>query len=195
MTVQQDTLFNSAVAAASQLAHVKSSSADALEEAFRTSAVATHAAIAGKVSAVALAAANKINGSEYKSDAAVGFHAVTGSFLLLDEEGFEGSARSIQTIVKKVGQVVAKKIITKAKTQVDAAERLAAAIPTEVDIVKELVAAFKKIALVEEARLLGHDLPVEAVAIIESISLSLSNVVLGNVPVPTVVFSREPVAA
>jgi hypothetical protein len=138
---------------------------------------ATAALHAVGVEAKALAEANKALGSGYGSPAAVGFHAQTGEFLGLDND-FDGSAASVQSKIKRVGQKVTKAILkaSKDKGQTDAVERLDIKIAAlEVDIVKVLTAALKTVQKAEEARVGGAPLPADAVGVIESITSALLN--------------------
>ena len=190
MSNNTESLIAAATIACGQIKAVKESNKEAAEIVFIESALATHAATRTKGSAAKLAASNKAAGVGYGSEAAVNFHALTGAFLLLDNEDFEGSASSIQTLIKKVGQVESKAIIAKAKTQDIAAERLASAVSTEVDIVKELKKALLAVSNAEQARLEGNALPTEADEIVASIRLALGNVVLGDAPIETETFRQ-----
>jgi hypothetical protein len=194
-TTTETDLFARATLAALLFKNTKSANREAAEAAFRESAVATYNALAGKSakSASKLAEANKAAGAGYGSPAAIGFHSMTGRALThlsapVDEDGNEGtfSAQRIQTLIKKVGQETAKRLIGKASDLGDLATKLGEAYeaPT-VDIVKALQAALDLIASVEEQRLLGHALPATADAIVAACQTSLDNVVLGATPIQT----------
>ena len=171
------TLLTAATTATAALHAVGVDAKDAKEAAFRISAIATAAALTGGVEAKALGEANKALGSGDGSPAAVGFHAQTGEFLGLDND-FDGSAASVQSKIKRVGQKVTKAILkaSKDKGQTDAVERLDIKIgDLEVDILKVLTAALKTVQKAEEARVGGAPLPDEAVRVIESLTSALFN--------------------
>lgn len=196
-----------AAAATAALASLKSNTKADIELAFRKSALATcEYVIVAKGKALDLAKANKEAGSGYGSDAAVGFHSLTGLWLSLPidedgdwatEDGDEPTAQRVQSLIKKIGQPKAKSILNKKGTNAQRAfasiAEAADALP--VDLSKLLKAAAKAVAQVEAARLAGADLPEDAMTAIDSISLALHNVVLGAQPIAIeVVREASPVA-
>lgn len=198
MSANTAALLAAATAATAALHTTKTANKAALADAFTTSAIATHAAISGRVSAAKLAEANKAAGIGYGSPAAVGYHALTGSVLLLpvtvDADGNETGAVSgqkVQTLIKKVGQETAKQIIKKAKTQADAADRLADAVVETVDILKELEKAVVACQNAENQRLLGSPFTPEVEALVDSITRSLANITAGNVPIDIQIVSGD----
>ena len=187
MSANTDALINSAAAATANLKATQVGSKEAIEQAFIESALATFLAVkSSKNGASRLTEINKAAKVGYGSPAAVGYHAVTGQYLSLPEGEFDGdlpSAKSIQTLVKKVGQVDSKAIIGKAKSQAVAFTRLTEAVkPEEFDILKALEAARDLISEAEDSRLRGNALPSEADAVIASIRMALDNVALGDTP-------------
>lgn len=193
MTANTDALIHAAAAATANLKATQVGNREAEQQAFIESALATHLAVkSSKNGASRLAEINKAAKVGYGSPAAVGYHAVTGQFLSLPEGEWETdapSAKSVQTLVKKVGQVEAKAILAKAKTQAAAFVRLTEAVkPEPLDLVKTLEEALVLVSQVEEARLLGNALPAEADAVIASIRLALDNVALGDTGIETEVF-------
>lgn len=185
-------------AATAATARIKAVSADAKaakDEAFRESALTTFTALKARgVTAEKIAESNKTAGVGYGSPAAVGYHALTGEVLSKPEGDFEDaapSAQAIQTLVKKVGQKVAKEVVKKSKTQADAVANLTDAVDPEVDITKVLKAALKAVQSAEQARLEGNPLPGDAEPVVESILTALNNVTLGGSPIATVVVSND----
>lgn len=152
--------FNRALDAFAALAATKHASKAANTAAFRASALATFTAVSeGRGAAAALAAANKEAGVGYGSDAAVGFHALTGQWLTLPVVEGEKvpSAESVQAQIKKAGQKKVKAILKRKDITAGAAwEAIKAAAVADFDPVKTLEAAFALVQQVEEWRVSGH---------------------------------------
>ena len=192
-----DALITAATRATASIKATKAANAEAVEQAFRESALATYAVVKAspKGGAGRLAEANKAAGAGYGSVAAVNYHSVVGQYLTLAEgewdESGEVSAQRVQSTVKKVGQEVAKAIVKKARNRAAAFEALVAAVPAEVDILKVLKAALKSVSEAEQARLEGNALPEGADEIVEQIARALDNVSLGASPIPVEVIFTD----
>lgn len=183
MTANVATLISRATAAALAIKAVGEEAKEAKEAAFRFSAEVTATAIDGGVSAVRIAEANKAAGAGYGSDAAVGFHALTGRFLRLADADWDGSAQSIQTSIKKIGQPKAKAILKKAKDIDGALEALAAAVADlEFDCDKALASLLKAAQTLEAARLTGGVFlkADEAASALASLACALENITKGK---------------
>lgn len=186
MTTNAANLIAAATAAALAIKAVGEEAKEAKEAAFRASAEATATAIDGGVSAVRIAEANKAAGAGYGSDAAVGFHALTGKFLRLAEADWDGSAQSIQTSIKKIGQPKAKNILKKAKDIDGAVEALAAAVADlDFDCDKALAALVKAAQKLADARVAGGVFfkSEDSATALESLEVLLATIDSGKAPV------------
>ena len=181
-----NTAVLAANAATAALKATKEANKAELAECFIQSALATFEATKVRGGAAALAALNKETGVGYGSETAVGFHGETGRFILLPIGEFAESATKVQALIKKVGTKEARAIITKAKSQDVAWQRLQDALSDKpVDITALLEKAAALVAEAEHARLLGNALPSESLDFIAAIRVSLENVVLGDVAIET----------
>jgi hypothetical protein len=112
-----------------QAAEQARADADAL---FAESALATAAYLKARGSAARLADVNKERKSGYGSPAAVQYHGLTGQVLALPADGYEGTAKAVQTKVKAIYQVdadLARAIVKKARSIQGAVDALADAKP------------------------------------------------------------------
>ena len=177
MSANTTALIADATYAALQIKLVSNASKEAVNEAFIQSAILTHKAIKARVSPTKLAESNKAAGAGYGSAAAVAYHALAGSVLVLPADDFEGSAQSVQTLIRKVNNnELAKSIATKSKTVLQAVESLTAALDDSLDQVKVLKAALKLIQEVELDRVNGNELQEGAIDIVNSFVAALINV-------------------
>jgi len=177
MTTQKSAeLIANATHAALQIKHAESASKEAVNAAFIQSAITTHVALKARVSARALAESNKAAGAGYGSAAAVGYHALAGQVLSLPVDEFNGSPKSIQTLIKKIDAATAKDIIKRAKTVDQAVELLTAALTDEIDQVKLLKQALKLVQEVELDRVNGNPLQEGAMDLVNSLVAALINV-------------------
>ena len=177
MSANTTALIADATNAALQIKLVSSASKEAVNEAFIVSAITTNKALKARVSATKLAESNKAAGAGYGSAAAVAYHALAGAVLSLPSDDFEGSAQSVQTLIRKVNNnELAKTVVGKAKTVGQAIEALTAALDDSLDQVKVLKAALKLVQEVEMDRVSGNALQEGAMDIVNSLVAALINV-------------------
>ena len=176
-TTKSAELIANATNAALQIKTVAQVSKEAVNAAFIASAIATHTAIKARVSATKLAESNKAAGAGYGSTAAVSYHALAGAVLSLPSDDFEGSAQSVQTLIRKVNNnELSKTVVSKSKTVGQAIESLTAALDDSLDQVKVLKAALKLIQEVELDRINGNALQEGAMDLVNSLVSALINV-------------------
>lgn len=159
MSARTDALRTSAANAIAAMRAADQDHREVADELFATSALATAEYLKARGSANALADINKERKAGYGSPAAVLYHGLTGQVLALPDNGYEGTAKSVQTKVKAVYQVdadLARSIVKRAKSIQGAVEALADAIPAKT-LADHLARARKALEDAAELRVAGAE--------------------------------------